>query len=99
MCRETNLKVKQCLDVTNALGEDEKSLSQFSGHILCEPPNNNLGKLHTISFYLVGSVYQIFILCFFTPNHALKNALNIEIFTSLQHTERFNDHTGCNLHQ
>ena len=48
MCfRETNLKVKQCLDVTNALGEDEKSLSQFSGHILCEPPNNNLGNVCT----------------------------------------------------
>ena len=26
---ETNLKVKQCLDITNLLGEDEKSLSQF----------------------------------------------------------------------
>ena len=42
--RETNLKVKQCLDKTNALGEDEKSLSQFNGHIICEPPNNNLSK-------------------------------------------------------
>ena len=41
---ETNLKVKQCLDSTNALGEDEKSLSQFNGHIVCEPPNNNLSK-------------------------------------------------------
>jgi len=41
---ETNLKVKQCLDKTNALGEDEKSLSQFNGHIVCEPPNNNLSK-------------------------------------------------------
>ena len=41
---ETNLKVKQCLDVTNVLGEDEKSLSQFNGHIICEPPNNNLSK-------------------------------------------------------
>jgi len=41
---ETNLKVKQCLDKTNALGEDEKSLSQFNGHIICEPPNNNLSK-------------------------------------------------------
>jgi hypothetical protein len=43
-CRETNLKVKQCLDETNALGEDERSLSEFCGHILCEPPNNNLGR-------------------------------------------------------
>ena len=42
---ETNLKVKQCLDVTNSMGEDESSLSQFSGHILCEAPNNNLGIL------------------------------------------------------
>jgi hypothetical protein len=42
--RETNLKVKQCLDDTNALGEDERSLSEFCGHILCEPPNNNLGR-------------------------------------------------------
>ena len=41
---ETNLKVKQCLDVTNVLGEDEKSLSQFNGHIICEAPNNNLSK-------------------------------------------------------
>ena len=41
---ETNLKVKQCLDSTNVLGEDEKSLSQFNGHIVCEPPNNNLSK-------------------------------------------------------
>ena len=41
---ETNLKVKQCLDTTNLLGEDEKSLSQFNGHIICEPPNNNLSK-------------------------------------------------------
>jgi len=41
---ETNLKVKQCLDVTNALGEDEHSLSKFDGHIICEPPNNNLSK-------------------------------------------------------
>ena len=38
------MKVKQCLDKTNALGEDEKSLSQFNGHIICEPPNNNLSK-------------------------------------------------------
>ena len=36
--------MKQCLDKTNALGEDEKSLSQFNGHIICEPPNNNLSK-------------------------------------------------------
>jgi len=48
---ETNLKVKQCLDVTNVLGEDEKSLSQFDGHIICEPPNNNLSKFEgTLSY-------------------------------------------------
>jgi len=41
---ESNLKVKQCLDPTNALGEDEKSLSQFNGHIICEAPNNNLSR-------------------------------------------------------
>jgi len=41
---ETNLKVKQCLDVTNALGEDEKSMSEFDGHVICEAPNNNLAK-------------------------------------------------------
>ena len=28
----------------NLLGEDEKALSQFNGHIICEPPNNNLSK-------------------------------------------------------
>ena len=61
---ETNLKVKQCLDVTNSMGEDESSLSQFSGHIICEAPNNNLGILsgymnilrnicHLPSFYSV----------------------------------------------
>ncbi|XP_023324671.1 phospholipid-transporting ATPase ID [Eurytemora carolleeae] len=26
------------------MGEDESSLSQFSGHIICEAPNNNLAK-------------------------------------------------------
>jgi len=41
---ETNLKVKQCLDATNVLGEDERNLSQFNGHIICEAPNNNLNK-------------------------------------------------------
>jgi len=55
---ETNLKVKQCLDVTNALGEDEKSLSQFSGHILCEPPNNNLAKFDG-TLTLNGSKYSL----------------------------------------
>jgi len=48
---ETNLKVKQCLEATNVLGEDEKSLSHFNGHIICEPPNNNLSKFEgTLSY-------------------------------------------------
>ena len=45
------IKVKQCLDVTNAMGEDEKSLCEFNGHVVCEPPNNNLG-LYVFSFVM-----------------------------------------------
>ena len=41
-------KVKQCLDVTNAMGEDEKSLCEFNGHVVCEPPNNNLGQYNLV---------------------------------------------------
>ncbi len=42
--RETNLKARQCEDVTNQLGQNETALSQFSGHIVCEAPNNNLSR-------------------------------------------------------
>ena len=42
--RETNLKTRQCDEVTNAIGDNEKELSQFNGHIKCEPPNNNLSR-------------------------------------------------------
>ena len=41
---ETNLKVKNCLEETNTLGEDLRSLSEFEGQVICEPPNNNLSK-------------------------------------------------------
>ena len=30
--------------MTNAIGDNEKELSQFNGHIKCEPPNNNLAR-------------------------------------------------------
>ena len=30
--------------MTNAIGDNEKELSQFNGHIKCEPPNNNLSR-------------------------------------------------------
>ena len=26
------------------MGEDEVALSQFNGHIICEPPNSNLSR-------------------------------------------------------
>uniref|UniRef100_A0A3Q2Y9U5 Phospholipid-transporting ATPase n=1 Tax=Hippocampus comes TaxID=109280 RepID=A0A3Q2Y9U5_HIPCM len=39
---ETNLKVKQALTVTGAMGDDTEALSSFNGEIKCEPPNNRL---------------------------------------------------------
>ena len=44
LSRETNLKSRQCEEPTNQLGEDEQALSKFNGHIVCEPPNNNLSR-------------------------------------------------------
>eukprot|EP00112_Aurelia_sp_Birch-Aquarium-sp1_P008224 Seg1901.2 transcript_id=Seg1901.2/GoldUCD/mRNA.D3Y31 product="Phospholipid-transporting ATPase ID" protein_id=Seg1901.2/GoldUCD/D3Y31 len=41
---ETNLKVRQPLIETAALGDDLKSLSKFRGQVTCEPPNNRLDK-------------------------------------------------------
>nr|XP_040228967.2 phospholipid-transporting ATPase ID isoform X7 [Anopheles coluzzii] len=41
---ETNLKIKQCLPETAALGQQEDLLWKFNGEIVCEPPNNLLNK-------------------------------------------------------
>ncbi|XP_077398687.1 phospholipid-transporting ATPase ID-like [Vanacampus margaritifer] len=39
---ETNLKVKQALTVTGAMGDNTEALARFNGEIKCEPPNNCL---------------------------------------------------------
>ncbi|XP_065059907.1 phospholipid-transporting ATPase ID-like isoform X2 [Rhopilema esculentum] len=41
---ETNLKVRQPLIETAALGDDLIALSNFRGEVTCEPPNNRLDK-------------------------------------------------------
>jgi magnesium-transporting ATPase (P-type) len=41
---ETNLKIKQCLVETAAMGQREDLLWDFNGEIICEPPNNLLNK-------------------------------------------------------
>lgn len=41
---ETNLKAKQCLNETSEMGQDHELLSQFTGEIVCEPPNNILNR-------------------------------------------------------
>merc|ERR1711935_592712 len=41
---ESNLKSRQSEEATNQMGEDEVALSQFNGHIICEPPNSNLSR-------------------------------------------------------
>ena len=41
---ESNLKSRQSEEATNEMGEDEVALSQFNGHIICEPPNSNLSR-------------------------------------------------------
>lgn len=41
---ETNLKCRQCLPETAALGDSIALLSEFDGEICCECPNNNLTK-------------------------------------------------------
>ncbi|XP_029024237.1 phospholipid-transporting ATPase ID [Betta splendens] len=41
---ETNLKVKQALTVTGAMGDDVRALAAFAGEVRCEPPNNRLDK-------------------------------------------------------
>lgn len=42
--RETNLKCRQCLTETAAMGQDDAKISQFDGEIICETPNNLLNK-------------------------------------------------------
>ncbi|XP_069068532.1 phospholipid-transporting ATPase ID-like [Pleurodeles waltl] len=41
---ETNLKVKQSLTITGDMGEDLRKMSDFSGEIVCEAPNNKLDR-------------------------------------------------------
>ncbi|CAB4068348.1 E7.6.2.1 [Lepeophtheirus salmonis] len=75
---ETNLKSRQCVETTSLLGDDVERLSKFNGHILCEPPNNNLsrfegtltweGKKHPLDnekLLLRGAILRIvfFLLC------------------------------------
>jgi len=52
------LKSRQCEDATNQLGQNEAALSQFNGHIICEPPNNNLSRFEgTLSWE--GKTYAL----------------------------------------
>ena len=44
------------------MGEDEVALSQFNGHIICEPPNSNLSRFEgTMEWegrkYAIGKLY------------------------------------------
>ncbi|XP_063830250.1 probable phospholipid-transporting ATPase IM [Ostrinia nubilalis] len=41
---ETNLKCRQCLLETAAMGQDDGKLGAFDGEIVCETPNNLLNK-------------------------------------------------------
>lgn len=41
---ETNLKCRQCLEQTAAMGQDDAQLGVFDGEIVCETPNNLLNK-------------------------------------------------------
>lgn len=41
---ETNLKCRQCLAETAAMGQDDVQLGNFDGEIVCETPNNLLNK-------------------------------------------------------
>ncbi|KAL1117506.1 hypothetical protein AAG570_003825, partial [Ranatra chinensis] len=41
---ETNLKCRQCLVETAAMGQDESKIGAFDGEIICEAPNNLLNK-------------------------------------------------------
>ncbi|GBP31603.1 Phospholipid-transporting ATPase ID [Eumeta japonica] len=41
---ETNLKCRQCLPETAAMGQDDAQLGSFDGEIVCETPNNLLNK-------------------------------------------------------
>jgi len=41
---ETNLKVRQAIPETAALGDNIEALSKFNAELLCEPPNNRLSR-------------------------------------------------------
>ncbi|KAL1516456.1 hypothetical protein ABEB36_000367 [Hypothenemus hampei] len=45
---ETNLKCRQCLDETAAMGQDDALISDFDGEIICEQPNNLLNKFEGV---------------------------------------------------
>lgn len=44
VCRETNLKCRQCLAETAEMGNDDEKIGAFDGEIICETPNNLLNK-------------------------------------------------------
>ncbi|XP_065430436.1 phospholipid-transporting ATPase ID isoform X3 [Chrysemys picta bellii] len=54
---ETNMKVRQAIPVTSALGDISK-LAQFDGEVICEPPNNKLDKFGG-TLYWKESKYQL----------------------------------------
>ncbi|UYV77865.1 ATP8B2 [Cordylochernes scorpioides] len=56
--RETNLKCRQALPVTAALGDNIDKLADFKGEIVCEPPNNNLIKYEG-TLYWRGQMYSL----------------------------------------
>ncbi|CAH1166769.1 unnamed protein product [Phyllotreta striolata] len=45
---ETNLKIRQCLVETAEMGQDDGSLGEFDGEIICEMPNNLLNKFEGV---------------------------------------------------
>ncbi|KAI0980294.1 hypothetical protein GJ496_009437 [Pomphorhynchus laevis] len=55
---ETNLKVKQALDVTAMFRDNLTALSNFKGTIDCDPPNNNLNKFEG-NLYYKGELYPL----------------------------------------
>ncbi|CAK6433852.1 unnamed protein product [Pipistrellus nathusii] len=48
---ETNLKVKQALQVTGEMENDLNQLSAFDGEVRCDAPNNKLGRFTGVLSY------------------------------------------------
>ncbi|KAG9511169.1 putative phospholipid-transporting ATPase IM [Fragariocoptes setiger] len=55
---ETNLKCRQSLAETAALGDNIEALAAFNGEIICETPNNNLTKFEG-TLYWQGQKFAI----------------------------------------